>query len=78
MKAIKTINKRPKFRPITISLIIESKQEFDLLTLMSELDLTLPKAFENTVDNEYPYKSSDAYKFMQNFLGAINTALIKE
>ena len=63
MKVTETTQK-PSFEPITISIVIESKKEYDVMVVMSKLNVSIPDLF---IDEKRP--------FIKSFLNALGKAL---
>jgi len=63
MQVTKTTQK-PSFEPITISIVIESKKEYDVMVVMSKLNVSIPDLF---IDEKRP--------FIKSFLNALGKAL---
>ena len=78
MKAILTQAEEPKFTPVTISITIDNQNDYDLLTSMSALGMTLSEKFAIVLSKRNDKLADKAYGFMQRFLKCISNVVAPE
>lgn len=66
---IERVKQESKFQPITISMTIESKEEFDAIRKMAEYDVSIPKM----VDDD---PNSEQHEIVKSFLQSMHYQLV--
>lgn len=66
---IERVKQESKFQPITISMTIESKEEFNAIREMAEYDVSIPKI----VDDDF---NSKQHKIVKSFLQSMHHQLV--